>query len=366
MRKRAVVLACFFLVFSCQKKGYDKNQLTVALLNHSYYSLSQDEVKRLVDEGPSAIKKIDKNFEIVYLKGKKVREKNGFRNEKVFYYPFVLKKDKDRYLIAKVFDYTIAYEAGLKNGILKKIDDASPDPDPCRLAEYISKKESLLLSYNDGRADWRLVVKKEMNVFPFVWSMMLDSDTAYINIVSLSKNSSTYFKNNVMNLINRGVKKLIIDLRDVSAGNYDEVANIISYFSKDSKNYFIRSSKEGYSRKFDVSQSPFKNMDVSVVVDKKTSLLGEIIAQSLKEWGAFVVGEKTSGNIYITKMFKLAHNAAAQITIAKLYPPSGKDMDDGITPDVNVSYTGYKKYSVNYVIDCDVAVMKAFELLSHH
>ncbi len=350
------------LFFSCQKRDYDKKLLATALLNHSYYSFDEQMVKRLVAEGPSAIKKIDKNFEIVYIKGK-VLKKSEDENKRIFYYPFILKKDKERYFIVKVFDYTIAYDAGLRNGVLYTIDGSSPLADPCRLNEYISKKESLLLSYNDGRSDNKIIVKKEMTSFPFVWSMMLNTDTAYINLISLSNKSSVYFKNNISNLLNRGVKKLIIDLRDVSVGNYQEAANILSYFSKDSKNYFIKSSKEGYSKKFNVSITPFKDIPVAVLVDRKTSLLGEVIAQGLKDWGAFVVGEKTNGVVYITKMFKVANDAAARITIAKLYPPSGKDMDDGITPDFDIRYPEYKKYAVSYVIDCDVVVMKAAELL---
>ncbi len=362
MAKHLIRVFIVLLFFSCQKKDYDKRQLALALLNHSYYSFNEEQVKKLVDEGPSAIKKIDKNFEIIRIKGKMV-EKTDDKNKRIFYYPFILKKDKERYFIVKVFDYTIAYDAGLRSGVLYTIDGAPPLTDPCSLNEYISKKESLLLFYNDGRSDNKIIVKKEMTSFPFVWSMMLNSDTAYINLMTLSNNSSVYFKNNVYNLLNRGVKKLIIDLRDVSGGNYQEAANILSYFSKDSKNYFIKSSKEGYSRKFSVSQTPFKDIPVVVLVDRKTSLLGEVIAQGLKDWGAFVVGEKTMGSVYITKMFRVANDAAARITVAKLYPPSGKDMDEGITPDFYVRYPQYKKYAVSYVIDCDAVVIKAVELL---
>lgn len=353
-----------FFIFSCTKKSYDKKELALALLNHSYYDLSREKVDELVKSGEKEIAKIDSRFQIVYLKGKRVKKKQENKEEKIFYYPFILKANGKRYLIAKVFDYTIAYDAGLKNGILNFINDGLPDLDPCTLNEHISKTSFLKLSFNDGKADWSIILKKEMNAFPFVWSMMLSDDTAYINVVSLTTNSSTFFKNNVTNLIRRGARKLIIDLRDVSYGNYEEVANIISFFSKSSKNYFIKSSKRGYSISFDVKENIFKDMKVAVIVDRKTSLLGEVMAQSLREWGAYIVGEKTAGNVYITKMFKVANDAAAQLTVAKIYPPSGKDMDDGITPDLNVTYLNYKKYGISYVIDCDLAVMKAFELIS--
>lgn len=353
----------FIFLFSCQKKEFNEAELTKALLNHSFYPLTEVEVKELVKGGVKAIKEKDKNFDIIKMKGKRIKKKDEGNKERTFYFPFILKKEKNRYLIIKVFDYSIAYEAGLKNGILNTINENPLPDDPCTANSHISKKDILALSFNDGRADWKMIVKKEIDVVPFVWSAMINNDTAYVNLVSLSKNSSVFFKNNITNLIKRGAKKLIIDLRDVSAGNYDETAKIIGFFSKDGKNYYIKSSKEGYSKIFSSNENVFKDLKLVVIINKKTSLLGEIIAQSLKEWGAITIGEKTNGVVYITKLFKVANDSAAQITVAKLYPPSGADIDNGINPDFNISYMQYKKYGITYVIDCDPTILKAEEVL---
>ncbi|MCX7641150.1 MAG: S41 family peptidase [Elusimicrobiales bacterium] len=362
MRKLVCVI-CVFFCFSCQNRDFNKDELVKAIYNHSFYQLSIDEAKMLVDKGITAIKEKDKNFEIIKIKGKRVKRKDNREQEIEFFYPFLIKKQKEQYLIIKVFDYTIASEAGLKNGILNTLDNELPSEDPCTLNNFISKRDTLAISFNDGKADWKMIVKKEMNVFPFVWSAMINDDTAYLNIMSLTKNSSTFLKNNITNLIKRGAKKLIFDLRDVSAGNYEEVAKIIGFFSKDGRNYYIKSSKEGYSKNFIYVDNVFKDLRLVVLVNKRTALLGEIIAQAFKDWGALVIGEKTSGSIYITKIFKVGNNSAAQLSIAKLYPPSGKDLDEGIIPDFNLIYINYKKYSLTYVIDCDPLISKAEEIL---
>lgn len=356
-------LFIIFCFFSCQKKDYNKDELVKALVNHSFYPITFDEAKDLVIKGLGKIKEKDKNFELVYLKGKDKKKYDDKNFENVYYYPFVLKKVNDIYLIIKVFDYSFAYEAGLKNSILKSINDKTLNIDPCSLNSYIMNSDMLNIVFNDGKADWRMVIKKEINFFPFVWSAMINEDTAYVNVISLSKNSSLFFKNNITNLLKRGAKKLILDLRDVSVGNYEEVAKIVGFFSKDGKNYYIKSSKEGYSKTFLSGENVFKDLKIVVLINKKTSLLGEVIAQSLKEWGAVTVGEKTAGMPYITQLFKVGNNTAARLSVAKLYPPSGKDLDEGVAPDFSVAYIDYRKYGLTYVIDCDIAISKAEEVL---
>ena len=359
----SIYIAGVISFFSCQRRDFNESQLIKALVNHSFYPLTESQARELVKRGEKGVREKDKNFKIIRMSGRKISKKEEAQKRIDSFFPFILKKQGSRYLIIKVFDYSISYEAGLRNGILLNIDEGILTEDPCTTQANISKRDALSLTFNDGKADWKMVVKREINAFPFVWSMMINDDTAYINIISLTKNSSMFFKNNLMNLKKRGAKKIIVDLRDVSAGNYEEVAKIIGFFSKDGRNYFIKSSKDGYSKRFQTYESIFKDLKTAVLVNKKTTLLGEITAQALKEWGAIVIGEKTQGMVYITKLFKVGNESVAQLSVAKLYPPSGIDMDDGINPDFNITYTDYKKYSVPYVINCDPAVEKAEEIL---
>lgn len=355
-----VFISSFFS--SCHKKEYNEQELIKAFVNHSYNQYSENDIKEYLKKGPGELKKIDKKFEIVSIKGKRVKKKDSKPN-KEFFYPFILKKDNNSYLILKVFDYSIAYEAGLKPGILKSVNNKDiSNYEPCKLEKEIRDSRELSLSFNDGKGDWSINVKKEISAFPFVWSVVLNDNAAYVNILSLSANSANYFKNNVTNLKKRGIKKLILDLRDVSSGNYDEAAKIIGYFSKDKKTYYIKSSKKGYSKDFKIEENPFADMKLAVLVNKNTALLGEVIAASLKENGALVVGEKTKGEVYITRLFKVGNDTSAVLTIAKLYPPSGKDLDEGIIPDYQSNYD-YSKMALTYVINCDSVISKAAEML---
>jgi len=350
------------MLFSCTKKEYREKDIVEAFLKHGYNKFSEEEVRNALDKGIINLKKLDKNFELINIKGK-IKKTPSAKSFSEFYYPFILKKRGDDYLIVKVFDYTIAYEAGLRNGIFKSLNGKIPSKIPCQLNDEINKANEIRISFNDGNADWSVNLTKEMSVFPFIWSSIVDDGIAYVNLIALSKNSSRYFFNNITNLIKRGVNKIILDLRDVSGGDYLEAANIAGYFSKNKKTYQIRSSKKGYNRNFEVLDNPFSDVKVVVIVNKKTSLLGEIVAWVLRENEAIVVGENTANQLYITKMFKVGENSVISISVAKLFPPSLSDINTPLIPDYYAIYPNYKKYAITYVLDCDDAFSKALEVI---
>jgi carboxyl-terminal processing protease len=358
---------CLFFVFiligvSCSNKEYSEKRIIEIFVKHGYQEFKEEEVRNLLKKGLNSLKEIDKNFEMINTKKKSPELSYDKKLNKLFY-PFILKRIEDNYFIVKVFDYSIAYESGLRNGILKAINGKILSPNPCELNKEIDESKDLKLSFNDGKADWSINLKREISIFPFVWSSIVDDGIAYVNLVSLAKNSSKFFLNNLTNLRKRGIEKIILDLRDVSGGDYLEAAKIAGYFSKNKTTYHIKSSKKEYTRDFDIDENVFSNMKVVVIVNKKTALLGEIIAWALKESGAIVVGEDTANQLYITKMFRVRKDTAVIISVAKLFPPSLTDINGPIIPDYKAVYSNYKKYGFTYVFDCDEAFLKAFEII---
>ena len=97
-----ISLLLLFSFFSCHKKEYNEQELLKAFLNHSYYSYSEADIKNAMRHGKKGIKAIDKNFEIIPLKGKRVKKEKEKNNKVEFFYPFILKKQGDHYLIVKV------------------------------------------------------------------------------------------------------------------------------------------------------------------------------------------------------------------------------------------------------------------------
>ena len=137
-----------------------------------------------------------------------------------------------------------------------------------------------------------------------------------------------------------GNKKVLLDLRDVAAGDMAEATHLANLFIKAGTIATLEGQKV---EKVVYSADPAKALDPAapmvVLVNRGTAGPGELVAAALlDDKRAQLVGEKTFGEGAQQKTFELPDGAALILSIAKYGEPSGKKLqDDGVTPDVLVA-----------------------------
>ena len=137
-----------------------------------------------------------------------------------------------------------------------------------------------------------------------------------------------------------GPKKVILDLRDVSAGEMEEGVRLANLFLKSGT---ITTLEGQRFPKQTFSADPGKVVDPTVpmvvLVNRGTAGPAEVAAAAIEDnKRGQVVGEKTFGEGAQQKTFDLPDGGAVILTIAKYETPSGKALEsDGITPDVLVA-----------------------------
>ncbi len=137
-----------------------------------------------------------------------------------------------------------------------------------------------------------------------------------------------------------GNKKVLLDLRDVAAGDMGEATRLANMLLKTG----TIASLEG--QKFpkqvftaDPSKTIQPTAPVVVLVNRGTAGPAELVAAALLDnKRADVVGEKTFGEGAEQKTFELPDGAALILSVAKYQSPSGKKIqDEGVTPGVLVA-----------------------------
>ncbi len=137
-----------------------------------------------------------------------------------------------------------------------------------------------------------------------------------------------------------GNKKVLLDLRDVAAGDMAEATRLANFFLKSGTIATLEGQK--IDKKV-FAADPAKTIDATtpmvVLVNRGTAGPGELVAAALlDDKRAQLVGEKTFGEGAQQKTFELPDGAALILSIAKYGEPSGKKLqDDGVTPDVLVA-----------------------------
>jgi carboxyl-terminal processing protease len=137
-----------------------------------------------------------------------------------------------------------------------------------------------------------------------------------------------------------GSKKVLLDLRDVAAGDMEQATRLANFFLKSGTIATLEGQKVD---KVVFTADPSKALDPTtpmvVLVNRGTAGPGELVAAALlDDKRAELVGEKTFGEGAQQKTFELPNGAALILSVAKYGSPSGKKLqDDAVTPDVLVA-----------------------------
>jgi len=137
-----------------------------------------------------------------------------------------------------------------------------------------------------------------------------------------------------------GNKKVLLDLRDVAAGDMAEATRLANFLLKDGTIATLEGQKVA---KQVFTADPAKAINttapVVVLVNRGTAGPAELVAAALLDnKRADVVGEKTFGEGAQQKTFELPDGAALILSVAKYESPSGKKLqDDGVTPTLLVA-----------------------------
>jgi carboxyl-terminal processing protease len=137
-----------------------------------------------------------------------------------------------------------------------------------------------------------------------------------------------------------GNKKILLDLRDVAAGDMTEATRLANFLLKDGTIATLEGQK--FPKQVftaDPSKTINATAPVVVLVNRGTAGPAELVAAALEDnKRADVVGEKTFGEGAQQKTFELPDGAALILSVAKYETPAGKKLqDDGVTPDVLVA-----------------------------
>jgi carboxyl-terminal processing protease len=194
---------------------------------------------------------------------------------------------------------------------------------------------------------------------------MLENNIGYIDFDSFTETSYSEFKEAYEDLKSNGATSLIIDLRDNTGGQVDQVLKIADLFIESGKTILITEDKNGNRINNNSRTDKVIDMPVVVLVNDYTASASEILTGFLKDYNlATVVGVKTYGkgviqNVY-TNIFGEDSGVGLKITVAEYYTPNGNRVHhEGIEPDEVVEETTNQ----NGEEKSDLQLNKAIEIL---
>lgn len=241
----------------------------------------------------------------------------------------------DRVVVVEPYEGMPAFGAGLRAGdILLSIDGEDLKGWPVDKVSEKLRGESgttlLVRAKREGVADSLLEVKiTRANIaLPSVpyYTMFADS-VGYIILNSFTENCARDVRLSLVDLKNRGARKLILDLRGNGGGSLAEAVDIVGLFvPKGTQVVSTRGKLSQASQTFKTQREPLDlTIPLVVLVDGQSASASEIVAGAIQDLDRGVVmGWRTFGKGLVQSVRELPYNSSLKITTSKYYTPSGR------------------------------------------
>ena len=169
-----------------------------------------------------------------------------------------------------------------------------------------------------------------------------DGHTAIVTLTRFDNDTGTKVQEFAKEFSNKGVKKVILDLRGNGGGYVSAAEDLLSLWI-DGDTYLLQKSKHLGDSSSDTAsgRAVLKDMKTIVLVNGSTASASEIVAGALQDYGkATIVGEKTYGKGVVQQMFNLSNGTTLKVTTAEWHTPKDRSINkEGIKPDVEVERT---------------------------
>lgn len=288
--------------------------------------------------------------------------------------------DNNEMVIISTYEESGAYDAGILPGdVLLAVDDETFSAD--KMEEAVTKIKSgkegttVKLTVRRNGETMDKIAERKRVATNSVKSEMLDDNIGYVKISAFNTADSgndmdtyTEFKENVEQLKNDGMEKMIIDLRDNPGGALDIVCEIADMILPEGIITYME-YKDGTREDF---KSDANELDIPIVVliNGNSASASEVLTGALKDYKkATVVGTKSYGKGVVQSVVPFSDGSGMSITIARYFSPNGVCIHgEGIEPDVVVEMP--EEYKNKYVSQIehgdDVQLKKAEEILKHN
>lgn len=168
-------------------------------------------------------------------------------------------------------------------------------------------------------------------------------EIGYLRLAQFGPNCAREIEAALDELEDKGMKSLILDLRENGGGDLHETVKILGLLvPPDTAVVSVRErGKPEEFLKTPERQRRQRNYPVAVLVDRNSASASELTAGALQDLKrAKIIGEKTYGKGSVQNIIPMGNGTALRLTIATYHTPSGNTPHlKGITPETIIAFT---------------------------
>lgn len=274
--------------------------------------------------------------------------------------------------IVKPFSTGPAYKVGVLPGdLLYKVNgEAVTGVD---LSEVVSKMKGKpnttvkISVVREGKSEpiEYTITRKKIEI-PTIEYKMLDNKIGYINISEFDEVTVNQFIAAVDTLEKKGMKGLVLDVRNNPGGLLDSVVKILDRLLPPELVVYTE-DKNGVREEEKAEDAKKVKVPMTVLINGQSASASEIFAGTLQDYkAATIIGTTSFGKGIVQKVIPLSDGTAVKLTISKYYTPNGRNIHGkGITPDVTVELNEEMQKEVIIPVDKDNQLQEAIKTIKN-
>lgn len=262
---------------------------------------------------------------------------------------------RDTICITNVLDHSPSEAAGLLAGdkIIKINGEAAAGID-ISSDDVMSKLKgpegtTVMLDIDrNGKNLKKKVIRGAIFVESVVAPYMITSDIGFVKINSFSLNTSKEFRLAAAKLIDKGMKKIIVDLRNNGGGILQCATDIADEFLKADKTMLITKGLHEDSLNYkSTSMGILEDMELVILINSQSASASEILAGALQDNDrGTIVGRRSFGKGLVQEDRRLSDGSVLRLTIARYYTPTGRciqrDYEGNFDEYISENYERYE------------------------
>ncbi|MEA2006120.1 MAG: S41 family peptidase [Acidobacteriota bacterium] len=248
----------------------------------------------------------------------------------------MIQKQGDKLVVITPIEGTPAYRLGIQAGdVISLIDGESTKPITSyeamqRLRGPKGTKVNITIVRETLENPLELTIERaEIPLHSIPYAFMLQDNVGYIFIRNFAETTTKEFEEKMKVLKQRGMKKLILDLRGNGGGTFVQSIELSDEFlPKGTSIVAIKGRNTYYNREFRAfKNNQYETIPLVVLINQGSASASEIVSGAIKDNDrGLIVGETSWGKGLVQTVFPLTPSAAISLTTAKYFTPSGRSI----------------------------------------
>jgi len=220
------------------------------------------------------------------------------------------------------------------------------------------------------------IIREIIEIKPIPIAEIFENDIGYIKITNFSENLLPELVMTCESLKNKGMKKIIIDLRLNPGGLLNQAVEIADIFiEKNEEIVFTKGRGEGILERYKAIEDNgiYEKMPLVVLINRGSASASEIFAGAIQDLDrGIVIGDTSFGKGSVQRIFPLDAGYKLKLTTAYYYLPSGRTIhrtkkisepekfktlhlkrevvgEVGVVPDIVIKEREFSKFSQELV-----------------